>query len=819
MIIAITLAFVVFGNAAPSCKEFAEPQANIGPPEPHSDKVRDDLSEYYGFQEMEMVKLDRGIKDLRIMDFNRDSRNDIAIVNDRKAKIELLIQKEGLGPAQSSPAADPEDMDINEITPPTRFEIESVPVSQKVFSFVCGDLNSDGLPDLAFYGEPKGLYVMRQKAAEDNEDKAKTLGWRTKKIEIDDGLVSSNALACADLSNDGADDLALAGRDAVYIILQKEDSSLAEPVKYATTAVTLAVRVGDLNGDMIKDLILVTNDSENPIHVRFGLRTGTLGPQERFFIEKPYALELFNLNDVAGDEVLAIDALSGRLTCHEYTREEETDADWPILFYPIAAGKENTKRDLVVGDFDGDGLMDITISEPGAAEVIFYKQQASVGLAEPVRFPAFADISNLSAADIDNDGNTELAVLSVKEKVIGLSEFADDRLSFPKPVDLIGEPVAMELADIDGNGTADCVYISKDANDTRFLRVISNSHASAEKESSLDELLAGWKKAGEDQPASELKKLTSNPEGMKVLDVDQDGLQDILIFVKYESPILVHQTQKGNFGVVDSPKAQASLIKEASLGSIAVADVDGKAGRELLLAQDNFARSLVFAEGRNWSIIDQYNAKNTDNKISAVSAFDIDGVGTHNQPAILLLDGRKGQLQILKTADDKTYRLEKEINVGTWQSATHSKMLFGSLSGGEVESVLLFDSEKFALLTPPGDHNPPRRLERTFSYETRIKDGAYGNLAAGDINADRRPDIVMVEYKRNHIEILALDSQRNPVPAMRFKVFEEKTYRNRSESSQASVEPRQLEIADVTGDGKNDLVTVIHDRVIVYPQD
>jgi hypothetical protein len=816
---ALLLASVVFGNGTPSCKQVAAPQLNVRTQQPPVETDPNDLAAYYGFGEMEMVKLDRGIKDLRIADLDRDGRNDIAVVNNRKARIELLIQKESVGPDQTTVAVDPEDADINQITFPTRFERQSVPVSQKVFSFVCGDLNADGLWDLSYYGEPKGLYVMLQKAAEDKENKAKTLSWRTKKIEIDDGLVSSDALVCADLSNDGGDDLALAGRDAIYIILQKEDGSLAEPVKYATTAVTLGVRVGDLNGDEINDLILVTNDSEKPIHVRFGLKTGPLGPQERFFIEKPYALQLFNMNDLAGDEILAIDALSGRLTCYEYTPEKEKDADWPILFYPIAAGKENTKRDLVAGDFDGDRLADIAISEPGAAEVILYKQVPGLGPAEPVRFPAFADISTLSAADIDNDGKTELAVLSVKEKIIGLSELANNRLSFPKPLDLIGEPVAMELADIDGSGAIDCIYISKDANDNRFLRVVNNSYVSANRESNLDDLLASWKEAGEDWPALELKKLTSNPEGIKVLDVDQDGLQDVLIFVRYESPILVRQTQKSRFEVVDSPKAQASLIKEASLGSIAVADVDGKPGKELLLAQDNFARSLVFAQGQNWSIIDQYNAKNTDNKISAVGAFDIDNVDCQDQPAILLLDGQKAQLQILKTADDKTYRLEKELNVGTWQSATHSKMLFAPLTGGEVKSVLLFDSEKFALLSPPSRHNLPRRLEQKFSYETQIKEGAYGNLAAGDMNADDRADIVMVEYKRNHIEILALDSQRNPLPAMRFKIFEEKTYRNRTEPSQVSVEPRELEIADVTGDGKSDLVTVIHDRIIIYPQD
>jgi hypothetical protein len=764
-----------------------------------------DISAYYGFEEMEIIKLDWGIKDLRVADFNGDGRNDIAVVNNRKAKIELLVQKEAIGPGETEVTVDPGDRDVNKITPPTRFEKQSIAVPQKVHSLVCGDLNSDGMTDLVFYGEPRGLYVILQKAGETEADKPKSLNWRTKKkIKIDDGLLASNMLICADLNNDGADDLALAGRDNVYIVVQKEAGSLAEPVKYPTSAQTLSVKVGDLNGDNINDLILITNDREKPAHVRFGLKTGQLGPQVQFFIERPFTYKLHDIDEIAGDEILAVDGVSGRLTCYKLAAEKQKDTDWPILYYPLASGQANTKRDLVVSDFDGDSLVDVTISDPGAAELIFYKHEAGLGLAEPVRFPALADITSLSAADIDDNGKTELGVLSVKEKVLGISQFEDDRLSFPKPIDLTGEPVAMELADIDNDGSVDCLYISND-DDIRTLRTIYNLAAA-------EELRAG--------PALELKKLTSNPDGLKVLDVDQDGLQDVLIFVSYELPILARQVEKRKFEIVDSPKAQASLIKDASLRSIAVANVDGKAGKELLVAQKNFARSLVFSDGQRWSVIDQYNAKSPENQISAVAAFDINADSSRPRLAILLLDGQKGQLQILETSSaDKTYRVEKELDVGKWNAAVHLKMLFAPLTHAEAKSILLFDSEKFALITPPSGGIVAQHLEQQFSYETKIKDGTYGNLTAGDINSDGRTDIIMVEYRGNHMEILALDAGAKPVPAMRFMIFEQKSYRDSKGRTKSTVEPRELKVADITNDGKNDLVTVIHDRIIIYPQD
>jgi len=788
------------------------------------------LSEYYGFGEMEIIKLDYGIQSLQIADFDGDGRNDIAVANNRKAAIEILLQKDSIGPQDEEVAVDPNDLDINALVGPSRFARQTVPVSQRIYSMVAGDLNGDGLIDLAYYGEPRGLYVLLQRfdkltapsnvegKPQQEKHKSKALTWQPRKrINIDDALPNENALICEDIDNDGKKDLIAVSRDALYVALQKKDPSTAlgaggtfgEPVKYPSAARIIGVEVGDLNGDVINDLLIVTDDTERPIHVRLGQKNNQLGPEMRLLSELPLALELANIDGKAGQEIVAIDAISRRLTCHKFAArlgspkspDGSQDDDWPVLFYPLAAGQGSEKRDLVIGDFDGDGLSDVVVSDPGAAEIIWYKQVAGVGLAEPARFPSLAEADGLSAADIDGDSKSELGVLSIKEKAIGISKFESGRLSFPKAVDLTGEPLAMELADIDGDKSVDCAYIARSQADTRSLRVIYNvTRADAN-----------------DSIAVELKQLATNPQAIKVIDVDHDGLKDVLIFVKYELPILVRQTQKRNFEVVDSPKAQTSLIKEATLRSIYSADVDGKIGDEFLVAQNNFARSMTFANGE-WTVLDQYNAKGAENRISAVATVKMKVDGAKDSKAILLLDGQKGRLQILTPGTDKTFRFDKELDVGTWNPASGVKMLIASLTGGGPEDIVLFDGEKFGLIVPPGGKTNRYQLEQKFTYETKIKDGAYGNLTTGDINGDKMTDIIMVEYKHNHIEILALDSAGKPVPAMRFKTFEDKTYRE-SRPQAPIVEPRQLKVADVTGDGKADLVTTIHDRIIIYPQD
>ena len=56
---------------------------------------------------------------------------------------------------------------------------------------------------------------------------------------------------------------------------------------------------------------------------------------------------------------------------------------------------------------------------------------------------------------------------------------------------------------------------------------------------------------------------------------------------------------------------------------------------------------------------------------------------------------------------------------------------------------------------------------------------------------------------------------RAACPAITFKIFERKNFRNAGDS----IEPRDMAIGDVDGDGRSDIVLIIHDRVVVLRQD
>jgi hypothetical protein len=73
-----------------------------------------------------------------------------------------------------------------------------------------------------------------------------------------------------------------------------------------------------------------------------------------------------------------------------------------------------------------------------------------------------------------------------------------------------------------------------------------------------------------------------------------------------------------------------------------------------------------------------------------------------------------------------------------------------------------------------------------------------------------------METAKNYLDIVAFDSNHKLVPIDRWQVFEQHTFRA---STDALPEPREVLVTDVTGDKKNDLVVLVHDRILVYPQE
>jgi hypothetical protein len=107
-------------------------------------------------------------------------------------------------------------------------------------------------------------------------------------------------------------------------------------------------------------------------------------------------------------------------------------------------------------------------------------------------------------------------------------------------------------------------------------------------------------------------------------------------------------------------------------------------------------------------------------------------------------------------------------------------------------------------------------LKELDSYETPIKDGHLNDVVTGDLNHDGRKELIFMETGKNYLDIVEFTKDHKLLPATRWQVFEERTFRSRRSDMP---EPREALVTDVTGDGRNDLVVLVHDRILVYPQE
>ena len=175
----------------------------------------------FGFTGTEIYPIDPQVSNLHVADLDGDGLNDLIVADNLRSKISLLYNLTGqTNRPDAAPAQKPE---INDLPPGSRFRIDSLPTEERIAALAVADVNGDGRPDLIYFGDGKDLIVRYNLG---------TNGWsEPKRWHLDDGRLDPNALAVGDLNGDGLNDIALLGDNgAVFFLAQQPDHTLAEPV-------------------------------------------------------------------------------------------------------------------------------------------------------------------------------------------------------------------------------------------------------------------------------------------------------------------------------------------------------------------------------------------------------------------------------------------------------------------------------------------------------------------------------------------------------------------------------------------------------------
>lgn len=745
----------------------------------------------FGFTGPEIFPIDNSISHLRSADLDGDGWRDLVVVNNNQSKIHLLYNQT-VRTNRVAKRADRSQRELNELLPDARFRIESIAAEKRISSLVLEDLNGDRRPDLACFGEPKDLVVFFNG----------TNGWQTPRIwPAEAGQLTANALTAGDLNGDGRRDLALLAEDHVLLWRQRPDHTLAEPERLPFSGTIRSLQALDIDGDSRDDLLLVNWEDRNPFRVRFQRPDGQLGPELYFSSPPIRSYWADNLELHGNTQLITIAQNSGRAQVSEFklgTPETVVGGYRLAQFevYPLPR-TQRARRGLLWADLDADGRQDLIVAEPEHGQVSIRFQQPSGALSTPCVFPTLAGIGDLAAADWDEDGKPELFQLSTDERAVGAATLdANGRLPFPALVQLPGRPLVLAAGKLRTNDKP-VLAVVLDRDGGRSVALIQSSGLITVRPLATDYRAA--------------------PNTLVFHDTDQDGLTDLVILAPYEKIKVLRQLHGGDFAELDVAPP-GGVIEQPWLTA---ADLDDDGRPELLLTQRSFVRAVVLrpsdaANGntnrestRSWAfaVKEQINGAGSNSRLAGATALRH---GTDGPPMLCLLDTERKSLSLCERDSMGVWQIQRNVPLPMGEFDGLKSVSFG---GGAGKALVFVGLNAVAVLHLDGQAWTLTELD---GYETPIKDARLTDVISGDLDNDGRKDLVFLETGRNYLDIVVFNSEHKLVPANRWPVFEERTFRGRRSDLP---EPREAVVVEVTGDGKNDLVVLVHDRILLYPQE
>jgi hypothetical protein len=742
----------------------------------------------FGFTGPEIFPIDNQVSQLRAADLDGDGLMDLVLVNNARSKINLLYNQTGATNVTQRQFTGKRD--INELPSDARFRVESIASEKRIAAMAVADLNSDGRPDIAYYGEPRELIVLLNEG---------TNQWSApRRWLIEDVQITPNAMTTGDLNGNDRTDLVLLAENHIYVLFQDQDGVLGEPRKIPFSGVAKSVQIVDVNGDGREDLLLVNWEDRHPFRFRLQQANGELGPEIYFPFTPIRSYWADNLEeDNPQTQIITIALSSGRAQISEFKRVAA-----PKLAGSLAQGQlqviplqrtSKARRGAIWVDLNGDGLQDLLVSEPESGQLSFYAQTEGGRLSNPTSFPALAGVSDLAVADWDGDGLPEVFMLSPDELQVGVTRLdKQQRLAFPTRVPLAGRPLVFAVGALDQTNPVLALIVDKDGK--RFLQIQSADGQQTVQR--LDE------------------KFRSNPTTLAFHDVDQDGHNDLVVLTPYERVKVLRRVPGEDFEELDVAAPGGAL----ELPWLSKADVDGDGKPELLLTQRNFVRAVILKQddsensetnggGWNFHVKQQINGATSSSRLTGAAALPEQADGTAH---LFMLDVERKALSFCRQDTNGTWQIVRNIPLPISEFDAIQPI---GLGGSNINAICLVGPNLAAVLPLEGENWELAQLD---GYETPIRHGHLTDVITGDLDNDKRKDLIFLETARNYLDLVIFNDDRKLIPANRWQVFEERSFRARRAELP---EPREALIADLTGDGRNDLVVLVHDRVLLYPQE
>ncbi|MDZ4680657.1 MAG: VCBS repeat-containing protein [Saprospiraceae bacterium] len=319
------------------------------------------------------------------------------------------------------------------------------------------DFNGDNLTDMVFNGFDSGGF-----------DNSLVI-----RLQLANGQFGSHVVAfphsndfrdftLADFDNDGDVDFARADESAL-LWYENDGNGNFEPPHFIADPTGGVLHAADLNADGLTDL-LVTDAPEGKIWYFEALDGGNFNPKI-LAASLPDWLDRLASDDLDGDD------LPDLLPVYRYDEVFTYGQAWlknlggglfaaPQPLDP-AAGLPYIVQELVTGDIDNDGDVDVIASCTRGDSLIWFENAGSGLFSEHLLavYPESTDLTNMLLADYDGDGLPDLFGLAVGTdffKNEGGGQFAPRHTILPKFYSI----KTADLADLDHDGLTDIIALS-----------------------------------------------------------------------------------------------------------------------------------------------------------------------------------------------------------------------------------------------------------------------------------------------------------------------------------------------------------------------
>ncbi len=265
-----------------------------------------------------------------------------------------------------------------------------------------------------------------------------------------------DAIVAGDFNGDGKLDLAVAnGNDNdVSILLGHGDGTFEPQVTYATGNVPDAITAGDFDRDGKLDLA-VANYFDNTVSVLMGNGDGSFRPQVVYPVgETTFASPCAVVAaDFSGNGVLDL-AVSNQQEFTVSILMGNGDGTFqPDVNYPTGGEPGG----IAVGDFNDDGKFDLAIAESGSSNVSIMVGDGDGTFQKPENLVVAGALFSVgvAAGDFNGDGKLDLAVTNTTSNNVAIL-LGDGGGHFPAPLlTQIGTVLAMAAGDFNGDGRLD----------------------------------------------------------------------------------------------------------------------------------------------------------------------------------------------------------------------------------------------------------------------------------------------------------------------------------------------------------------------------